>query len=210
MSHIKNLFNRNRACSVIILITIVSALILFIFPPRINVTMPTAQSQIVPAKIMEPDTVYSQKFTSQVESLKRIEIHFATYEIKNTAGSINIQLKSEKGRIIVDKTIPLTELPDNTIYQLKFNELPDSKNTNYELSIKYEDYQEGNSLCFFTAEGGTPYTENDQQSSNHSIVMDEVGKVRDYSFVWWALLFIATSVAIIAVTPAQAKKGQRQ
>ena len=196
---IKDFIISHKICLLVIGLVIIFDLVFLFSPTYINVFSPSATGSIYPSALLKPDTKYSQEFTSGVNRLSGVDIRFATYGAENTAGSINIEL-SHHGDIITSQVVALRDIPDNSTYKLTFEEISESKNQKYKLTISYLDYQDGNSLCFFLVGDGT-HQENGQDFPA-TIYLSANGQNKDtLRLIWWNILIVIACVAIMSITP---------
>src|SRR5574344_165635 len=156
--------------------------------------------------IMSPSIKYSQKFMCINRSINKIGLKLSTYMYKKNDGIINVKILDHDNNLLSDTNLNLSDILDNQVIYFDFENTECSKSVDFSIVLNYIDFKTNDSVAFWenTIQNGIVYKENDNDT-NHSMYLELYGKQNDYTYIWYLLLIILISCAVLSISEGDEK-----
>ena len=189
------------ALTLVIVISILFILILVFSPLKKETNnINTGTDEVIPYEKMKNNETYSQKIKCTLESTKKLSLKFSTFGAKNDKGILNLKLYSEDGNLIKNNDVTLSDIDDNSYYNIVSNEALCQKNEYVILDMSYSEYYKNNSLTFwFTYDNIDEALKINDKSTDKKLQVITYGKKKSYNLLWYPIMAILISLSGLVI-----------
>lgn len=182
---------RKTILYVILILLLVGAFLLFVFPQKSEVTATnTGTDNLYPSEKMNFKNSYSQELKCDYDNTRKLSTKFSTYLVENKSGSILFSVINKNTNYNETRTINLTDLKDNGIYYYESKEVICNKDENIAVTMKFNEYSKNNSLAYWYSSSDDNSLKINDNSTDRKLSITTYGSKNEYTNLWFPIMFI--------------------